>query len=275
VKTTRIAALALAAGALLPPAAAQAYDAAVRPHAAVVLRDRGVAVARLDAAGRLSHGRLALHVTLTARSRPGAARRYVLRAGACRGANTGHVACPPSFSRAVTLSAQRTTILAVDARLRISSGPRRAALVTLTAATARPPSRRGAQSPVASLLLPDRAWRAYPGRRFGLRVYRPWEGSPVDVRSVTADATQLSPAAIWPVLGWSLRTDRSVVVTTIASACGGLAACPQQATTQTVGAPGARFAGRPSLQRSRPGYWSFFARSADGALFNATMPWAV
>lgn len=264
----------------LPTAAggAQTYDAAARPHADVLLRDRGVAVARLDAAGRISRGRVALHLTLTARSRPGAARRYVLRAGLCRGENTGHVDCPPSFARAVTLDPGRTRILAVDARLPLPRGARRAAFVTLTPATNRPPRHRGARSLVASLLLPDRAWRSYPGRRFGLRVYRPWEGegSPFDVLSVSTNAPQAGATTMVPVLGWSLRAARSADVTTIVSACGGLAGCPQRESTQTVGPAGtARFASRPSLERSRPGYWSFYARSADGVLFNVTMPWPV
>ena len=148
----------------------------------------------------------------------------------------------------------------------------------LVPATSRPLVRRGQLSLVASLLLPDRAWRSYPGRRFGLRVYRPWEGGggPFDLLSVDANAPQVGPTTMVPVLGWSLRATRSADVTTIVSACRGLAGCPLPQSTQTVGPSStARFAGRPTLTRARPGYWSFYARSGGDVLFNVTMPWPV
>jgi hypothetical protein len=274
----RAAVLILAAGVLAAPAKAQTFGPAQRPHAGVLLRDRGVALARFDSGAHVSRGQVVLHLTLTARSRPGAARRYVLRAGACRGQISGHVTCPPSFARAVTLSPRRTTIVTVNVRFRAQRGRRHAAFATLAPAVNLPPTRRGAKSLVASLMIPDRAWLSYPDRRFGLRISRPWEGagSPIDVRSVSADATQVSADTMFPALAWSMRTSQSTDVTTVASACGGRGACPQQTSTQTVDAGvTARFAGRPKLLRSRPGFWSYLVRSGDGVLLDASMPWPV
>jgi hypothetical protein len=160
--------------------------------------------------------------------------------------------------------------------------PRPAARIDAIRVSLTPPGKvvRPSRSPhaaLAELLLPARAWTAYPDRAFGLRVYRPWEGDglPYDVRAVRAAAAQLSPQKLRPTFSWTAGADSETRVETVESPCAGTAQCTAPTKSTTIPAGGeASFLDRPILPRpSRPLIWSFFVRAGDAILFNATMPW--
>jgi hypothetical protein len=215
-------------------------------------------------------------VVLTARSRTTDV-PAVLRVGSCTGGPMSLPVCEPNVNRSIVLHPSRTTLTRLTADV-----PRPAKRIDAIRISLTPPGKvvrpyRSPHAALAELLLPARAWTAYPDRAFGLRIYRPWEGDslPYDVRAVRATAAQLSSDRLRPAFSWTASAPSETRVETVESPCGGTAQCTPRSKNTTIPAGGeASFFDRPVLPRPpRPLIWSLFTRAGGSILFNATMPW--
>jgi hypothetical protein len=271
---TTISALALTAS----PAVAASVPYNPRPHSDLALRGSGLRVARFEAGARPHGKRIRVIAVLTARSRKHDV-RAILRIGRCTGGPIYFPLCQPNVSRRVTLHATKTTFMRL-----IADVPRPSHRVDAIRVSVTPPGKvvrpygASAAAGMADLLLPARAWTAYPDRTFGLRLYQPWEADheiAYDVRSLRAHGAQVASDALRPTLAWKVSASRTTQIQTVVSACAGTLQCQPLTTEKTIPAGGTRrYLDRPLIKRNgRPAIWSFFTRSGDGVVFNVTLPW--
>jgi hypothetical protein len=261
----------LAFAALALPASALAddtpYPSGDRPHAGVSLHELSgspVAVTRFHTSARRRGGRLLVHVSLRAHLRSGSQRTAVLRAGACRPGTSSFLTCPPSFNRRVRIRRDGTS-RGFNAFIRI---PRRS-VDTIRVSLTRPGDVVRPYHPQAYAMveLGGEGWRGdLAGRPFGAEI-EPVEG--VDVFDLRIDAAGVSDESVRPVLRWTGRSTRPVVVHT---ECTGSAGCASQ--TRDVAVTPERngsYWRRPFLRDAAPTL-GLTGTIGGAALFRAEVP---
>jgi hypothetical protein len=246
-----------------------------RPHADFALRDGGLRIARFDVRAQPRGDRVLVSITLTARARTKDV-RTVLRIGRCTGGPPTFPDCHPDVNRAIVLHPRTTTIVHVNGRVRRPSPRTNAIRISLTRPGQIVRPYRSQFVALVDLLLPVSAWTTFSGRRFGLRVARPWEGEglPYDLTSVTAGAAQEDHDHLRATLSWTAALPAGTPVKTVAGPCPPGQACGLSSQTVANQAGRAGFGMRPDLARTaRRQLLTFGARTPSASLFDLVMPW--
>jgi hypothetical protein len=209
---------------------------------------------------------------MTARSRGGDL-RAVLRIGRCTGGRATSPTCKPNVSRAVLLHRNSTSIVYLNGRV-----PRPAARTSAIRVSLTPPGQSNPRVPLVNVLLPSSAWTAFARQAFGLRAARPWEGDGLqtELSTVTVRAAQIAHDRLRPTLQWTaLAPAGTAFATAVGSCVAAIPTCPGALQTLAGADGSAHFAARPNVLRTTAAaqILSFRATTAEGSLFDLTMPW--
>lgn len=194
--------LAAAALVLAGPAAAHAqapYPSDDRPHSTLSIGERdGISVMALTAKTRRRGAKIVVDVRASAFTRGGERVRAVLRVGRCLPGVSSFYPCPPTVSRAFTVTGKRRAIR-LSAKVRVPRASVDAIRVSITRPGEVPrPRRRGAH---AILEVQGEGWRGWThpvawGGQMLVSSYAP--------TVLRMDAVGISDRVVRPTMQWSI-----------------------------------------------------------------------